>query len=193
MSNNWPAYFEKTKNNPPRRMLVKALPYVGERGQALDIGSGALNDSSFLLKEGFMMVTALDLVPVAKEIADMLPADRFKYVISPLESYEFPVSRFDLVNAQYVLPFVPPSSFQSVFKKILASMKVGAIFTGQFFGEKDGWADDNEKTFTTKERAVELLSGLEVIYFEEEENDKPTAAGVPKHWHVFHFIARKLV
>lgn len=46
-------------------------------------------------------------------------------------------------------------------------------------------------TFQTKEEARNLLSELEVVLFEEKENDRLTAAGKMKHWHVFDFIARK--
>ena len=32
---------------------------------------------------------------------------------------------------------------------------------------------------------------MEVLFFEEKENDNPTAAGNMKHWHVFDFILKK--
>ena len=186
----WKGYFENTKDKPPRSLLVKALEYVSNRDTAIDLGSGALNDSIFLLKEGFRKVIALDKEPVAKEIADTFPSDQFEYVISPLETFEFSTT-FDLVNAQYSLPFINPKEFDSVFKKIRLALKEGGIFVGQFFGDRDEWSSGNKMTFHTKEQAVDLLSGLEILLFEEKENDRPTAAGQMKHWHVFDFIVRK--
>jgi hypothetical protein len=39
---------------------------------------------------------------------------------------------------------------------------------------------------------LELLFGLELLEFIEEEKDGMQANGQEKHWHVFHFIARKI-
>jgi hypothetical protein len=36
-----------------------------------------------------------------------------------------------------------------------------------------------------------LLAGLEVELLEEEESDGVTPRGKPKHWHIFHVVARK--
>ncbi len=187
----WQNYFEKTKSKPPRPLLVKALPFVKERRKALDLGSGALNDTVFLLKQGFEHVTAVDREPVAKEIAAALPADRFEYVIATFETFPFPTKTFDLVNAQYALPFIAPEKFAEVFANITNSLVEGGVFTGQLFGDRDGWSAKPGMTFHTLAQAKELLSGLEILSFEEEENDQPTAAGVMKHWHVFHFVGRK--
>jgi hypothetical protein len=46
-------------------------------------------------------------------------------------------------------------------------------------------------TFVTRERAEELLRGLEVVELREEDADSHTADGSPKHWHIFHILARK--
>lgn len=70
-------------------------------------------------------------------------------------------------------------------------MKVEGIFTGQLFGDKDEWNGSENMTFHTKAEAINLFANFEVLDFEEEEADKPTAAGIMKHWHVFHFILRK--
>ncbi len=36
-----------------------------------------------------------------------------------------------------------------------------------------------------------LLDGFELELFEEEEADSVTPRGNPKHWHIFHIVARK--
>jgi hypothetical protein len=33
----WKDYFEKTKNKPPRPLLVKAISFVGEKNSAIDL------------------------------------------------------------------------------------------------------------------------------------------------------------
>ena len=186
----WREYFNNTKDKPVRPLLLKAIPYVKHREVAIDLGSGALNDSKFLLGEGFKRVIALDKEFVAEEIAASLPQDRFEYMISPLETFDFPTT-FDLVNAQYSLPFINQEHFESVFFKIISALKDNGIFVGQFFGDRDDWTLNNEMTFHSKEQVADLLSGHEIIFFEEKENDRPTAAGNMKHWHVFDFIIRK--
>lgn len=169
---------------------MKAIEYVSNRDSAIDLGSEALNDSVFLLKEGFKRVIAVDKEPVAKEIANRLPSDQFEYIVSDFESLKLHTT-FDLMNAQYSLPFINPEQFELVFQKMVDALKEDGIFVGQFFGDRDEWSTDTKMTFQTKEEGMNLLSSLEVLLFDEKENDRPTAAGVMKHWHVFDFIARK--
>ena len=57
---DWLNYINVTRNKRPRQLLVQALPEVKERETALDLGSGALNDSRFLLSQGFAQVIAVD-------------------------------------------------------------------------------------------------------------------------------------
>jgi SAM-dependent methyltransferase len=188
---DWRKYAELTKNKKTRGLLVRALPHVAARGAALDLGSGALNESAYLLAEGFARVVALDKKPVAQEIADTFPADRFSYAIAGMEEYAFAPEAFDLVNAQYSLPFIRAESLGGVWGGIHAALKPGGVFAGQLFGDRDGWAGTGKTVHVTKEAAEELCAGYEVLELEEEEKDGATAAGDPKHWHVFHFIVRK--
>ncbi|HYF13363.1 MAG TPA: class I SAM-dependent methyltransferase [Candidatus Paceibacterota bacterium] len=188
---NWKEFFELTKNKPPRALLVRSMPYVIERNAALDLGAGALNDSVYLLNEQFRKVTALDREPVAQSIAQTLPKDRFSYVISSVEDFNYTPNTYDLINAQYVLPFVKNSQIEVVVSKIYAALTSGGIFTGQIFGERDEWARNATVTFRTEKQARQLFNPFELLVFEEEEQDAQTAAGIMKHWHIFNFIARK--
>jgi tellurite methyltransferase len=188
---NWNEYFELTKGQPPRKILTRAVPLVANKESALDLGSGALNDTLYLLAEGFEHVTAVDKEPVAEVVAKTLPADRFSYVISKMEDFVYPPNTFDLVNAQFSLPFIKPEHFDEVWERIDASLKPGGIFVGQLFGDRDGWVGNDNMTFHTKSQAERLCGNFNTLVFEEEEKDKPTAAGHPKHWHIFHFILRK--
>ena len=99
---------------------------------------------------------------------------------------------YDLVNAQYSLPFIAPVNFIKVLNSINSSLKKEGIFTGQLFGVHDEWNTENGiMTFHTHKEVEKLLSDYEIIDFKEEERDKNTAAGILKHWHVFHFIVKK--
>jgi SAM-dependent methyltransferase len=187
----WYDYAARYKDRPPRALLTRAVPQVANRGTAIDIGSGGLNDTRFLLDSGFD-VTALDGEPIAQAVADTLPPDRFRYVIASFEAFDFPVAAYDLVNAQYALPFVRPDQYDRVFAAMLASIRPGGIVTGQFFGDRDDWVGTENMTHHSQAEARHHLSGLTVLEFTEEDDPgSQTLSGQPKHWHLFHFIARK--
>jgi SAM-dependent methyltransferase len=155
--------------------LLRGLHLLDE---GADLGAGALNDTKYLLEEGFQKVIAIDREPSVKELGQEINSEKLEIVISSFESFEFPENTFDLINAQYSLPFIPPESFNEVFKKIKSSLKTGGIFVGQLFGERDEWRDNPLMTFHTSEEVKGLLSGVEVIDLREEEKDGETASGV---------------
>jgi ribosomal protein L11 methylase PrmA len=57
---SWRKYIEKRSTASHRPLLVEALKYVGHRGVALDFGAGSMNDSKYMLAEGFEHVIAMD-------------------------------------------------------------------------------------------------------------------------------------
>jgi SAM-dependent methyltransferase len=191
VSSRWSEYVELTRDSPPRDQTVRAAALVQRKGRAIDIGAGALNETRFLLEAGFAEVVAIDLEPLDERAAAGLPLDRFTYVRTAFESFDFPPGAFDLVNAQYSLPFIRPTQFNRVFGAIRRSLAPAGIFAGQLFGDRDEWAGDPHTTFRSRIAAMSLFDSLEVIEFDEEEVDDETADRVLKHWHVFHVIARK--
>ncbi|KND47582.1 MAG: SAM-dependent methyltransferase [Parcubacteria bacterium C7867-006] len=193
MSNSdWVTYFNQTKDRKPRPLLVEAIEHVNSRNEALDLGSGALNDVRFLVSEGFNHVTAVDHEPLAQDIINNFPKDIVDYVICDFIDFNFEKDKFDLINSQYSLPFIYPDYLLKIIASIEDSLVTGGIFTGQFFGINDEWNVGNSKmNFHTKEQAEELLSKFKVIKFTEDESDAITAAGKMKHWHIFHFIVQK--
>ena len=185
MDLEWDAYFSNTKNTKARALLVEALSYVNNKNHALDLGCGAGNDSRFLKEKGFM-VTSVDCSPeVKKYFHDS------GLVISSYADFDFPIEYYDLINAQYALPFNPPESFNSMFERLTKSLKPGGIFTGQFFGKEDSWLDDREMAFHTETEIRSLLSVYKIHVFREEKRKGKTASGQEKFWHVFHVIAEK--
>jgi len=188
----WETYVENTKNAKPRPLLVKAVELAKEKNEALDLGSGALNDVRYLVEIGFKHITAVDAEPVAKDIISNFPPETVDYIISTFENFDFKESHYDLINAQFALPFNPPATFNEVWDKITSSLKSGGVITGQFFGIRDEWNVEGKKmNFHTIEETKEYLSSLELVQFREDEADRETAAGNMKHWHVFHFISIK--
>lgn len=183
---DWSAHHELTKNNLPSELLVKALANVPRRDRVLDIGDGALKDARYLLGEGFdVTVVDQNILPLTSTFKKL-----HCHAVA-FDEFVFEKDAFDLATAMFALPFNPPESFDTVFTAIKDSLKSGGIFCGQFFGKRDGWSDRLEMTFHTKEQVEQLFADMEIISLVEVEKDSKTADGNPKHWHVFHVIAKK--
>jgi tellurite methyltransferase len=186
----WTDFYRVTRNNPHWSLLEKAVALLGHKGDALDLGCGAGRDTRYLLTQGFH-VTAVDREPGAVALLAEFPQENLRVVQSSFEDFAYEI--YDLVSAQFALPFNPKASFSEVFARVKQAIKPGGIFTGQFFGIRDEWnTPGTGMTFLTREQVEELLSDMKVIEFTEEDKMGNTAAGVLKHWHVFHVIAQKL-
>lgn len=184
---NWQKHFEDTKSNPPSKLLVEALSFVTNNSKALDLGAGALTGSKHLVSLGFEVV-AVDQEPFEEIISDT----QFEFIKSTFLDYEFPKSHFDLITAQFSLPFNGAAGFEILWEKIISSLTPGGIFTGQLFGLNDEWnVPESTLVFHSREQVEHLLSSIEILKLEEKEWDGILANGVPKHWHVFHIIARQ--
>lgn len=63
-----------------------------------------------------------------------------------------------------------------------------------FFGTKDSWVEIKPKmVFLSKTEVLELFKDFDIIHFKEIEEDKKTALGVMKHWHIYNVIAKKKI
>jgi tellurite methyltransferase len=184
------SYIEARRFDPPRPFLMKAAALADRKEQALDVGAGALNATKYLLSAGFDHVTALDASPHAQKIAEEFPREQVSFVLSRFEDFEFTENYYDLVNAEFSLPFIDRAHFGPVFAKLLNSLRSGGIFTGQLFGTNDSWNVENSgMTFHTRAEAEALFRDFELVHFEEEDHPGTTKLGEPKHWHIFHIIA----
>lgn len=186
---NWKDFYQITKDHPAWPRLIRAVALSGKSGDALDLGCGAGRDTRYLLAQGFL-VTAVDREAASLALLTNSPSEHLRPVKSSFEDFSF--EHYDLVNAHFALPFTNKKHFSGVFARLKASLKPGGIFVGQFFGVNDTWnIPDTTMTFLTREQTLKELEGLEILELEEEDQDGATANGTPKHWHVYHIIARK--
>lgn len=188
---NWEEHGELIKEGPPRPLLVKALEFVKPGGKALDVGAGALNDTRYLLQQGFDVSAVDGSEETVKKAAANIQSEKFRYSISTFADFDFPRDVYDLVSAMFSLTFNPPETFEAVFQKMKESLVKGGILCGNICGPKDDWCPDPERTFRTKEEVEALLADMEIISLKEGERDGILANGTPKHWHLIHFIAKK--
>ena len=196
MSEKWLRYYAAA-GDAPRETLLDALARFEDGGEppglAVDLGCGTGRDTFELLRRGWRVV-AVDAEPSAierlREHPDALSRrESLQTVVSRLADADWPEA--DLVNASFSLPFCPPAEFEPTWERIVASLRRGGRFCGQLFGEHDGWAPSDELNFHSRAQVEQLLAGLEVERLDELDEDGQTAVGEPKHWHLFHVVARK--
>lgn len=196
---DWEDYYRKTGHRPPRPTLIFALDRFDAEGRpadafAADLGSGSGRDTIEILRRGWP-VLALDAAPEAIEQLlarpDLPDGARIETRNARFEDMVLPDC--DLINSAFALPLCPKPSFPAVWQKIVDALRPGGRFSGQFYGDRDSWAGDPTMTHLTRAEADAALADLEVEYFREEEDDSVTPRGVPKHWHIFHVVARKPV
>ena len=181
----WDQFNELTKNKPPRELLKRA---AGTGDYALDLGAGALNDTRYLLKQGYE-VDVVDSNPSILELGKGLK--KVHLFVSTFDTFDFPVAKYDLVNAEYSLPFNPPETFDFMFARLITSLKPGGVFVGQFFGVEDSWSNNKKMTFHTKGQVEALFKEFTISHFEETKKEGKTAMGQEKFWHYFDVIAAR--
>ena len=113
--------------------------------------------------------------------------ERLQAQVASIEDVELPTA--DLVWAGYSIFFIPPQRFETTWESILASVRPGGRFAGQVLGERDSWAAGGDVNAHSRADAEALFDGCAIERFEEEENDGDACSG-PKHWHLFHVVAR---
>ena len=196
-SGDWAAYYEKTGQRPPRPTLIHALDSFDREGRpenalAADLGCGSGRDTIEILRRGWP-VHAVDASPDAIEgilgRPDLPPDARIDTQLSRYEDMTLPPC--DLINAAFSLPLCPADAFPAVWQKVRNALKEGGRFSGQLYGDRDSWAGRDGMTFHTTREVDALLDDFEVEYREEEEEDSVTPRGTPKHWHIFHIVAKK--
>jgi SAM-dependent methyltransferase len=185
----WEDFYKITKDHPPWPLLIKVVSFVPHKERALDLGCGAGRDTRYLLAQGFH-VTAVDNSPHAIALLAHLPQHNLRLVQSSFQDFVF--ETYDLVSAQFALPFNPKESFYEVFARVKDAIKPGGVFVGQLFGIHDEWnTPASSMTFLTREQVEALFTGMNMLEFREVNEDGHIADGTPKHWHVYHIIAQK--
>jgi len=186
---DWTRYYDAA-GMEPRDTLLAALAAFDVPGLSVDLGCGTGRDTFELLRRGWRVV-AID----AQEEA----IRRLRAVVGGEPRLETQVARYedatlpecDLVNASWSLPFCSPWEFDAFWNRVVAALRAGGRFCGQLFGERDGWSAERDITFLTRVDAESLFCEFDLERFDEVEEDSRTALGEPKHWHVFHVVARK--
>lgn len=194
-STGWAAYYRELRDRPPRRTLVTALDAFEPKPHdalVIDLGCGDGRDVVEELRRGWRVV-AVDAEPEALrqlESRPRPPDSDLMPVLSRLEDVPIPLG-VHLVNSSFAMPLCEPAAFFRSWARIRDALPKGGRFSGQWYGSRDSWMGRPGITFLSREEALAHLDGLHLEMFEEEETDGVTPRGNPKHWHIFHIVARK--
>jgi tellurite methyltransferase len=193
---DWKDYYSRVSGHQPRPLAVEVVERFGQdtpatARQAIDLGCGTGEETIFLLAHGWH-VLAIDREAAAFEhLTANLPPEAQERLETQVASFEAAaLAPADLIYAGYSLPFCPPRHFDALWRNIVTHINPGGRFAGQLFGMNDSWAAHPDMTFLTQARARALFDGFEIEHFQEEDADGESTLG-PKHWHIFHAIARK--
>ncbi len=163
-------------------------PLLPSKGKVLELGAGVGHGVVHLLGKG-LEVIAVDAEPESVRILRER-APTATVIEARFEKTDLPLDEFDAVVAGFCLFFLSSEEFNEFWPRLVASIKSGGIFAGQFLGPRDGWAELGYLVHQQIE-LKQLLASFEIQSWEEVEQDGTTSQGVLKHWHVYHIVARK--
>ncbi len=191
MAENWSSYFAASREKPLHPIWEQIDPYLQAGQVALELGCGTGAGVAHLLEKG-LKVLAVDQEPEALEITrSRVPEGADVTLIkAQFQDLGLDPESLDVVVGGFSLFFLRSWEFGQVWRRLVTALKPGGIFAGQLLGPNDEWA---ERGYTVHARAeVEALLGtFDALYLEEVERDGETLLREPKHWHVFHVVARK--
>jgi SAM-dependent methyltransferase len=188
----WTDYYDAHETRAAREMLLGVAASFERPGDAIDLGFGNGIETVALLDLGWR-VHAIDAEPEAADrLAKRVPAgaarERLSIEIAPMEDAALPPA--DLVWAGYSLFFCDPERFDSVWQRVTTALRRGGRFAGQLLGDRDSWAPEAHSSPFAIAEARGVFDGWTIERFEEEEFDGEACSG-PKHWHLFHVVARR--
>jgi SAM-dependent methyltransferase len=193
---DWPGYFGAVLGKPARETLLAALDSFASEGLtdglAVDIAAGEGRDTLELLGRGWRVVATDGHANAFSHLWPRVP-DALKPRLTTVEVdfAEMVIPDCDLANASFALPFCEPRHFPALWSRIVGAIRPGGRFAGQLFGDRDSWASIPGRTHHSRDQALALLDGFEIEMMREEERDEEPGVRRPKHWQLFHLVARK--
>lgn len=192
MERNISEYYKKTENYNAHKNVINFLSLNVSPTEAIDLGCGAGRDTIALIKKGWN-VLAIDKEDTEEIIRKQLTDEeqkKMKFFHAKFGGMDIPKTK--LIVANYSLFFSKKELFNEIWKKIDDSIIQGGYFVGTFLGKNDSWAKEkNDMIILDRNTINEMFKEFKIIKYEESENDKKTALGKIKHWHIFDITAIK--
>lgn len=191
MTESWSAYFKASLEKPLHPIWEQIDPHLKPGQVALDLGCGTGAGVLHMVERG-LKVMAVDQEPEALEITrGRLPEGAEVHLLkSQFQDLGLEPESFDVIVANFSLFFLRSWEFGQLWRRLVAALKPGGIFGGQLLGLNDDWAERGY-TVHTRAEVEKLLEAFDILHFDEVERDGETMLREPKHWHVYHLVARK--
>ena len=194
---DWEGFYSAVEGRALREVFVDALPLLPTASPddralvAVDLGCGDGMETLVLLTRGWT-VFAVDLSQAGIDrLVESAPPEASKRLTTRVEAFtDVNIPAADLDYAGLSLPFRKDSDFEHVWRRITNALQPNGFFVGHLFGPNDSWADTPDMNFHSRAEVETLLAPLEIVSLREEDEDGEAVSG-PKHWHVFHVIARR--
>ncbi|MGE3607973.1 MAG: class I SAM-dependent methyltransferase [Bacteriovoracaceae bacterium] len=191
MSKSWSKYYEITSNRNVHPILQLGLDFIKTPGTAYDMGAGSGVDTGHLLKLGWN-VHAVDNEESSIKFMEERLTDYESLVLEKKSFEKLKMKPCNLIFGSASFPFCPPDHFIIFWNKMRSVLMINGIVCGNFFGYKDDWSSRKDMTFQNEKSIIQLFRGYEILFFDELEEDKETALGTMKHWHIYSFVLRKV-
>lgn len=203
---DWPGYFKSVLGKPARDTTLKAIELfardaaTNSRGPAtgmsslfaVDLAAGEGRDTIELLNHGWTVLAIEMLAEGITLLRDRTPPAHRSRLHTQIANYAHAWwPKCDFLNSSFALPFCPPDQFDPLWRRITTSIRPGGRFAGQLFGDRDSWGRCGHTLPHSRAQVEHLFADFDFEQLTEEEKDDATADGQPKHWHVFHIVARK--
>lgn len=192
MAFDWSRFYEKQGGRGVRPTFEAALDaWDGAPGFAVDLGCGDGVETRELAERGWS-VLAVDADPgVDDRVRAGLSPEASARVETRRAAFEAlgELPRAQIVYAGFALPFCDPTRFPYLWADIRDAIEPGGLFAGELFGPHDEWFGRPGMNFHDRSGVEAMLTGLEVLRLVEDDRRGMSFEG-PKHWHVFHIVAR---
>jgi SAM-dependent methyltransferase len=169
----------------PSQFLLRIIGQeTDSRWRVLDVGCGAEGRCDWFISRG-CEVTGIDIKSYSDDYAKM----GFKFILTSLEDYR-PDSRFDVVVALYVMPFVK-CTWDERMAHLTRLMLPGALLLLTVFTPEDGFEGRPDVSTMGADELRDLLQRhhLKVRYKSHEQYDGPTIEGWVKAWSIIGIVA----
>ena len=193
---DWKHYYAVTASRRPRELLRAALRLLDvatpAEHLAVDIGCGAGVETLELLRQGWAVLAVDRSRSAIQHLRSAVPVERVHRLrtrVARVESLRLPSA--DFVWAGVSLPFLDPKALPAVWQEIVACLKPGGLFAGDFFGLRHGWAGAEGMNFHSATAIRQLLRPLVLETLISEQGRRVTAMNGTVRWHAFAVIARK--
>ncbi|WP_285116056.1 class I SAM-dependent methyltransferase [Leifsonia sp. fls2-241-R2A-40a] len=192
MAFDWSQFYEEQGGRGVRPTFQSALEaWDGPPGAAIDLGCGDGVETRNLAENGWRVLAVDSDAGVEERVRAGLSPDASQRVTVRRSSFEklgeLPAA--DLVYAGFALPFCDESHFPYLWADIREALPPGGLFAGELFGPHDQWAGRPGMSFHSRAQVEGMLTGMEVVQLVEDDRRGMSFEG-PKHWHVFHIVAR---